>query len=394
MTINDNTLQSLEHEDEDNSALLDFVQSLADHARTLVLLPLLVGLIALGVAFTIPPTYTAKTQFMPPQQPQSAAASALASLGALGGLAGAASGLKNPSDQYIALLKSRSVTDTMIERFQLMKLYELEFKDDARKKLNMNTRIMAGKDGLISVEVDDTSAKNAADIANAYVPELQKLMGRLAITEAQQRRAFFEKQLLISKDKLAAAETSLKSTGINSSALKASPQAAVEGVAKLKAAVTVQELKIASMRGYLAESAPDFKQALNELGALRGQLSAAGRSDESGNRSDSDYVARYREVKYQETLFELFAKQFELAKVDESREGATIQVVDVAEVPERKSKPSKALIALAAMALSFFALIFYYFVKSQMGAGQRSAETNERLTNIKQSFKRAIGLRY
>ena len=380
-------------DDSDNTALLDFAQALADNLRKMIILPILAGLIGLGAAFLIPPTYTAKTQFMPPQQQQSAAASALASLGALGGLAGAATGLKNPSDQFIALMKSRTVLDTMIDRFKLMAAYDVEFKDLARKELGTNTRIVSGKDGLISVEVDDKSPKVAADMANAYVPELQKLLSRLALTEAQQRRQFFEKQLVQSKDKLAQAESSLKATGINSSALKSSPQAAVEGVARLKAGVTVQELKIASMRGYLAESAPDFKQALNELAALRAQVAAAGRDDVAPSKSSSDYVARFREFKYQETLFELFAKQFELAKVDEAREGAVIQVIDYAEPPERKSKPSKALIALAAAVLTFFVLVFWLFFKSQMSSGDTKPETQEKLSNIKRAVRRAFGRR-
>ncbi|MFZ9656250.1 MAG: Wzz/FepE/Etk N-terminal domain-containing protein, partial [Limnohabitans sp.] len=332
---------------EDEISLLDLLQVVVDNLRLLLLGPLVVGLAALGVSFTIAPTFTAKTQFLPPQQQQSAAASMLASLGSLGGLAGAAAGIKNPSDQYLAFMKSVSVQDALIERFKLMERYNAKAKADARLALTGNARIASGKDGLISVEVDDKDPQFAADLANAHVDELHKLLARLAVTEAQQRRVFFEKQLAQTKDNLVKAEQALKSTGVNSSALKSTPAAAVETVARLKAMISAQEVKLASMRGYLSESAPDFKLALNELAAYRSQLAKA-EENEPASTSATDYVARFRDYKYHETLFELFAKQYELARVDESREGAVIQVLDVAQPPERKSKPKKALIAIIA----------------------------------------------
>jgi len=379
-------------EAEDEISLLDLLQVVADNLRLLVLGPLAVGLAALGISFAIAPTYTAKTQFLPPQQQQSAAASMLASLGSLGGLAGAAAGIKNPSDQYLAFIKSVSVQDALIERFQLVERYKSKLKEDARKELTTRARIASGKDGIISVEVDDHDPKVAADLANAHVEELHKLLGRLAVTEAQQRRLFFEKQLAQTKDNLVKAEQALKSTGVNSSALKSTPAAAVETVARLKAMISAQEVKLASMRGYLSESAPDFKLAMNELTAFKSQLAKA-EQDEPAGKSTSDYVARYRDFKYHETLFELFAKQFELARVDESREGAVIQVLDVAQPPERKSKPKKALIAIIAALAAGFALLLFVFVRRALRNASASPETSEKLQTLRLGWRRALGLK-
>ena len=136
-------------QDDDEISLLDLLQVVVDNLRLLVLGPLACGLTALGISFAIPPTFTAKTQFLPPQQQQSAAASMLASLGALGGLAGAATGLKNPADQYVAFMKSVSVQDALIDRFKLIEKYEAKLKTDARLALTSNLRIASGKDGLI-----------------------------------------------------------------------------------------------------------------------------------------------------------------------------------------------------------------------------------------------------
>jgi tyrosine-protein kinase Etk/Wzc len=371
--------------DDDEISLLDLLQVVVDNLRLLVLGPLVAGLVALGITFAIAPTFTATTKFMPPQQQQSGAAAMLAGLGALGGLAGAASGLKNPADQYVAFVKSRSVQDALIDRFQLTERYDQKFKQDTRLVLEKNVQISAGKDGLITIDVDDKDAQFSALLANAHIEELGKLLNRLAVTEAQQRRVFFEKQLNSAKDNLVKAEQALKASGMNSSALKASPEAAVEGLAKLKATIAAQEIKLASMRGYLTESAPDFKQAQTELSAMRSQMARA-EKEEPASSGDSDYIAKFRDFKYHETLFELFAKQYEMARVDESREGAIIQVVDTAVAPERKSKPKKALIALVTTLAAGFGMLLFVFVRQAWRNAKSNPETAQRLSAIKASF--------
>ena len=378
-------------QDDDEISLLDLLQVVVDNLRLLVLGPLVCGLAALGISFAVPPTFTAKTQFLPPQQQQSSAASMLASLGALGGLAGAATGLKSPADQYVAFMKSVSVQDALIERFKLIEKYEAKLKTDARMALTGSVRIASGKDGLISVEVDDKDPKFAADLANAHVEELRNLLGRLAVTEPQQRRMFFEKQLQITKENFTKADLALKSSGINSSVLKSSPASAIEAVARLKAGISVQEVKLGTMRNYLTESSPEFKQAMSELASLKSQLSKA-EKEEPASKDDSDYVARYREFKYQETMFELFAKQFELAKVDESREGAVIQVLDMAEPPERKAKPKKAIIAIIATFASGFALLLFVFIRSALKSASQNQETQQRISALQTSWKKELGL--
>ena len=179
--------------DDDEISLLDLLQVVVDNLRLLVLAPLAAGLLALGITFAIAPTFTATTKFLPPQQQQSGAAAMLAGLGALGGLASAASGLKNPADQYVAFLQSNSVQDALIDRLKLTDRYESDYRQDTRKELTKNVQITSGKDGLISIEASDTDPAFAAQLANAHVEELRTLLNRIAVTEAQQRRLFFEK---------------------------------------------------------------------------------------------------------------------------------------------------------------------------------------------------------
>ena len=383
--------EQLQTVEDDEINLLDLVQTVVDNLRLLVLGPLAVGVAALGISFLVTPTFTAQVSFLPPQQSQGMAASLLNSLGALGGMAGAAAGLKNPADQYVSFLKSNSIEDALIDRFKLMDRYKADYKQDARKTLEGNVKIASGKDGIITVDVDDHDPQFAADLANAHVEELTRLMGRLAVTEAQQRRQFFEQQLKGTKDKLAAAEIALGETGVNASVLKSDPTSAVAAVATLQAQVTAQEVKLGAMRGYLAESAPEFKQAMTELLNLRAQLAKQSKDGAEPKAVQGDYINRYRDFKYQETLYELFAKQFEMAKLDEAREGATIQVVDVAQPPERKAKPKKALIAIIATLASGFALLLFVFARQSLANAAKDEDSAQRMTQIRASWRRAIG---
>ncbi len=378
--------------EDDEISLLDLLQTIVDNLRLLVLGPLAVGLAALGISFASPPTFTAKTQFLPPQQQQSSAASLLQSLGSLGGLAGAAAGIKNPGDQYISYLKSATLQEALIERFKLQERYDEKYKSDTRKALTDRAKAVSGKDGLITLEVDDKDPQFAADLANAHIEELSKLLGKLAVTEAQQRRLFFEKQLQRTKDNMVAAEQELRATGVSDVVLKSSPASAVSAVATIKAQITAQEVKLGSMRSYLAETAPEFRQAMADLANLRNQLAKQEKDEPTQTKSTGgDYISKYREFKYQETLFELFAKQYEVARVDEAREGAVIQVLDPAQPPERKSKPKKALIAVIATLATGFALLLFVFVRQAVRNAGGDEETAGKMARIQHSWRKALG---
>ncbi|MDG0835882.1 Wzz/FepE/Etk N-terminal domain-containing protein [Roseateles saccharophilus] len=341
-------------------SIVDLASTLASRWRLVFGGSLATGVLAFAASYLIAPTFTSKTTFLPPQQQQNSAVSALASFGALSGLAGGITGIKSPGDQYVALMQSVNIEDRVIDQFKLMDAYEAKFRFEARRELERNVRIALGKkDGLISVEVDSKDPKVAAAMANQYVAELRRLTGELALTEAQQRRVFFEGELKRTQLKLTEAQQILQSSGFNPGALKNEPKAAAEGYASLKAQVTAAEVRLQAMRRGLAEATPEIQQQIALLGALRAELNKIETTSERGNGKDSDYVTRYREFKYQETLFELFSKQFEMARLDESREGALIQVVDVATPAEWKSKPKRASIALGATTVAFLVLAIW-----------------------------------
>lgn len=304
------------------------------------------SLVGLGGAFLIPPTFTARTSFIVPQSQQSPAASALASFGALGALAGAAGGKSN-ADQFVSLMQSVNIANRLIAQFKLNEVYETKFAIDTYKLLQQNTRVAAGKkDGLITIEVDDHDPARAAGLANAYVSELKTLTDGLALTEAKSRRMFFEQQLKASGEQLASAQARLEGSGISVNLLKTEPKAASEALTRLSTELTSAEVKLEAMRQTLADGATEILRQRAFVAELRGQIRKREISEPSADAAGAGYISIYREFKYQETLYEILSKQLELAKLDEAKEGALIQVIDSATPPERKSKPKRSIFAL------------------------------------------------
>ncbi len=335
--------------------LPDLTRVLASRWKLLVAVPLLAGAAAFGLSYLMAPTFTARTMFVPPQNQQQSTMAALASLSALAGLAGAG-GIKTTGDQYVSLMQSVNVADRIIDRFDLMKVYEAKFRDQARKRLERDVRISLGKkDGLITVEADAPTPEMSAGMANQYVAELRRLTGDLALSEAKQRRVFFETELNHAKTRLTDAQLALQRSGFNEGALKVEPKAAAEAYGRLRAEVTASEVRLQTLQRSLADNTPEVQQQSAMLGALRSQLRRVEESEASGKTS-GDYVGLYREFKYQEALFEIFSKQYELARLDESKDNSLIQVVDVATPPERKSKPRRTMLALGTAFVTFVLL--------------------------------------
>jgi len=359
--------------DEDEGSLLEALRPLAENWNVLLILPLLVAAVAIGVTYVIAPTFTARTTILPPQPQQGGAAAALASLGALSALGGAAN--RTPADQYVSLLQSTTIADRLIDEFKLTDLYDTKYRSDTRRKLEDKVRVSLGKkDGLITIEVDDELPQRAASMASGYIDELRRLTGSLALTEAQQRRAFFEAQVKQTRAQLTQAEGDLQASGFNAAALRAEPRAAAEGYARLKSEVTGAEVRLQTVRRTLTENAPEVLQQVAALSALRAQLQKLEAA--STPSSTPGYVSKFREFKYQESLLEFFAKQYELARVDESREGALIQIIDVAQVPDKRSRPKRAMTAGIAWGLSLLAIAGLLIARH---AWRQAATDRERL---------------
>jgi tyrosine-protein kinase Etk/Wzc len=360
---------------EDEISLLDLLIALGEEKGWIIGSAGVGVVLALAAAFASPAKYTAKTILMPPQQAQSSAASALASLGALAGMAGASAGIKSQDELYIALLKSERLQNSLIQKFVLTERYDTTFVGDTRKALDANVKVTADKkSGLITLEVTDTDPQFSANLANAYVDELGKVLGSLAVSEAQQRRKFFEQQVTQIKDQLAKNEMSFRQAQAQSGmqVTQALAETGVRASVELRQQIATREVQLQSLRTtYATDKNPDVIKLSREISALRSQLaktekggsgSDVSAGSENGTKGEKDAksaigqeaVRAYRDVKVQEAMLDVMIRQYEMARVDESREGPLLQQVDVASVPERKSAPKRSLIVLGGLMLGLF----------------------------------------
>lgn len=346
--------------------LLDILIGLAHHKKWIAGCTIGIGGVALVTSLLMTPIFTSTAKIMPPQQQSSSAAALLGALGGLAGAAGGIAGLKNPNDLYVGMLQSRTVADNLIKKHGLEARYKTDTMVGTRLALEGRSDITAGKDGLITITVDDPDPVFAAKLANGYVDELVALTKTLAVTSGAQRRAFYEKQLTQAKDDLAEAEVQLKKEQENSGLIQIDKQveAIVSNIAQLKATITAKEVELQTMRAFATEQNPDLIRTQQEIQGLKAQLTQL----ESGNRDKGSllvptgkipqaglgYVRKLRDVKYYETMFELLAKQYEMARLDESQDPSAIQVLDTAIPSDWKSKPKRSVITLMGILSGFF----------------------------------------
>ena len=388
-------------------SVLDMLVLLVGRKRFIIRFVLGAFVLAIIVSLVLPVRYEAKAVLLPPQQNTSIGSALMGQLGSLGALGSLASltggglGLKNPADMYVSLLTSRTVEDAMIQRFGLMKEYHEKRMSDTRKELERRTTAVAGtKDGLIRLSIEDRDPKRAAELANGWVEEFRRLSASLAITEAARRRLFFEQQLQQAKDQLTEAEDAMTKTEQTTGVLQIDSQARalIESAAILRAQVVAKEVQIEGMRSFAAEDNPNLILAKQELAALQSQLErVAGSQSDVGSdinlskgrvtQAGMEYIRRYRDLKYKETVFELLAKEFEVAKLDEAREGSIIQVVDAAVPPDKKSSPHRTLIVLATTILSFFVAAFWVFMRESSARAFELPENRERVDAIRRRWK-------
>jgi tyrosine-protein kinase Etk/Wzc len=397
MTESDQTPNSAQV---DEVNLFDLLIVLAKHKKKILLLPLVAAIAAAGYSQILPPIYTATTKILPPQQNQSASAAMLAQLGGLANFVGAGSVLKNPNDVYVAMLGSRTIADNLIQRFDLMKVWDVDsrYPSLARTKLELATQIKSGKDGLIAVEVEDKDPKRAADMANAYVEELINFTGVLAVTEASKRRLFFERQFALAKDNLAKAEGSARQALQTGGLVKVDEQgrAMIENTARLRGQITVKEVQIGAMRTFATDANPNLQMALQELGALKRELAKIEGSDvaissgKSGASPGGESLRLLRDVKYNEVIFELLARQYEMAKIDEAKESAVIQVMDKATEPDRKSRPNRKLMVISWAVAALVLAVLWAFIRESLAKSAADPSQGPRIVTLKRylSFRK------
>jgi uncharacterized protein involved in exopolysaccharide biosynthesis len=377
----------------DEISLLDLLIVLAERKRIILAVTAVFAIGAIIVSLLLPPRYTATVTLLPPQQGSSMVASQLGSMGGLAALAGGGLGLKNPNDMYVAMFKSRTVEDAVVQHFGLMQEYRAKYPSDARKAFEGSATVDgSAKDGMIRISVQDRDPRRAADLANGYVDQFRLQSQHLAITEASQRRLFFEQQLEQAKDRLANAEEAMKQTEQKTGVIQFESQARAlfEAAASLREQVAAKEVQIQGMRTYATGENSEVVQAQRELDSMRAQLAKLGGSGDNANdglivpkgqvpEASLENIRKLRDIKYNEAIFDILARQYEAAKLDEAKQGALVQVIDPAIPSERRSSPKRGLMVIVATAMGLFMGIFLALLQAAFQHVEGNPEVSRKL---------------
>jgi len=389
-----NTTSQAPDTDEQEINLLELLRVIVRRKNIIIKICTTAVILSVAYSLSLKNIYTATAKLLPPQKESGGGLSALLNqAGALAGMMGNM-GLGGSADLYLGILKSRSVADAVISRLDLQKEFKSKTIDGARKRLEGAVKFQAGKDGIITISADSKDPAKAALLANTFVDELSHRSIQLNLTKVGTERIFLEKRLEVVKQDLRNAENNMKAFQVKYKTIKADSQAtlAIEGIAKLKAELASREVQLASLRNNMTDENSQVQTVKAAIAALRSQLasmSGSGGSDilpAVGNMPalGVEYVRKLRELKIQEAIFEQLAKQYEVAKLNEAKDSSTLQVLDDAVTPLRKSKPKRALIVILSTITAFFLSIFVIFIQEYLS--KLSPEDAQIVSEIKKSL--------
>jgi tyrosine-protein kinase Etk/Wzc len=380
-------------------ALLDALLIITKSKGKLALITIGTTLLGAIVAFAMKPVFTSTALIMPPQAPQSSLSSLMGSLGSLSALSGggASSFLKNPSDLYVGILQSETIANRAIATFNLQNRWHTKSLYETRKRLEDHVNFEASKNGLIQISAKEKDPQQASALANFFVDALYQINSTLAISEASQRRLFFEQQLDKEKEALASAEEDLKKTQQKTGIITVSGQAemAIRSIAEHQAEISQNEIKLQATRLYATEENPEVIRLKEEISTQQQQLATLEDNQQRMAPGDTrvatnqftegslDYVRKLREVKYHDALLAVLSRQYEAARVDEAKSAPLIQVVDRATPPDHRSGPPRMLIIIGFAVLGFLVALGWIFLASNIAQARQTSAVSSRLDRLR-----------
>jgi len=356
-------------------------------------------LIGLILCFVSPVKYKSITQIMPPKQTQSTTSFLNPQFG-MGGLAEASGSLlSDPNGIYMGILKSRPIADSIIERFGLIKAFHVHDMTQARKLLASQTKIVSEPSTLISITVTDSDKKRAPAIANEYVDQLRSLTKAVSFSEASKRRQYFEQQLKDQKDILVTNEMSFEQLQQNKGLLHLDAQANViiGGLATIRSQIAAKQVQLQSTLSFATEHNADVQLQERELSSLEAEAAQMEKRTAPTAYSDMglkdvpkaslDYIRSERELRFQESIFEVILRQYEAAKLDEGKEAAVIQVVEPAIEPETRSSPRRGMIMILSTFLGLLLGCLFGIVDRKLETERSTPEGAAALDRLRSSLQ-------
>lgn len=388
---------------EENINIMDYLLILLRKKKFIAKATLVSALFAVALSLVLPNKYTAETRI---RNSQGGAASITSQLmSQVSGMMGMSLGGSESGGEMIAsMLTSRTVLDNIIDRFGLVKEYEVEFKEDARNILTKNIMKIKvdKKTEIVTLQITTKNPETSAVLANAIVDELNSMNQSLNITEASQKKQFFEEQIKNTKQALTKAEEEVKAFQENTGALSIDDQtkAVIASLADIKANIASREVQLSVMKTYATSQNPDVQRLESEIKGLKNELGKLERKGKAGHNPlmstgtmpevGTEYIRKLRELKYNETLYELLVKQFELNRMEEAKTISSIQIIDRAVPPEKKSKPKRALIVIFLTFTGFFISVFISFFMQYYEKIENEPESNNKLIAFREHIPQKL----
>ena len=337
------------------------------------------------IAFLIPNRYESTVHLMPPDNPPGLTQAALALAGGTAGLGTIASQLlaqKNTSDLLAGILSSRIVGDTLIQKFDLRKVYKTPRIEDTREELARHTAISVDRSRtqIITFTVVDKSPQRAVAMAQAYVEELNRTVAEVSTSSARRERIFLEGRLQAVKQDLEAAEKEFSQFLSNNTAIdiKEPGKAMLGAPAILQGQYLAARSELEGLRRHYGDSDVRVRSLQARVAELENQLAQAGGQDDSasGKATQGDalypwirnlpllgvtYADLYRRTKTQEMLFDTLTQEYELARVQEAKGIPSVKVLDPPSVPEKKSYPPRLLFIILGIVLALACGVAWVF---------------------------------
>jgi uncharacterized protein involved in exopolysaccharide biosynthesis len=399
-----------------------------DHRRLLARVAAVALILSATIAFLTPKRYESVARLMPPEQPSSGAAMLAALAGhSLGGLAGVGNlagllGGRTSGALFIDLLHSRTISDHIIDRFNLQHVYRKRYRVDTVKYLGHHTTVVDDKkSGVITITFSDTDPRRAQAITQAYLDELNSMVTRANTSSARREREFIEKRLVSVQAELQTAEKALSQFSSSNVTLdiKEQTHAMVDAAARLQGELIVGQSELDSLQQIYGDGNVRVRAARARIGVLKSELtkmSGSASSDGSNPSGEASselypslrqlprlavpYADLYRRVRIQETVFELLSQQYEMSRIEEAKDTPVVAVIDQPLVAEKKSFPPRVFVTLLLTMLAVGATYFYIVLRSMwehVGTGdprkilaQEISETVRR--RLEHRLRRRVGV--
>ena len=383
--------------------LLDLLIALGQEKWTLIVVTVLAALTGIIVSLVTPATYVSRASIMPSQQSNGGGLTSLGSLAGivgLGALSNLAAGVKSSDEMFIALMRSQSVQTALIEQLRLKERYGARNTEEARQALSLNVSISSDKkSGMILIDAQDKDPQFAAQLANSQIKELNAILSRLAVTEAQQRRTYYEQQIIKVQTRIPQLELQFKeaqkSSGLEVTAL-------LSEAGTLPGQIAAKELQLQVLSRFATDLNPELRRLALEISALRAQMAKYELSKSEAKNSDTSMTVQttessktkfiqkatqaYNTLKIQEALLDGYLKQLELAKVDEAKEGPAVQVVDEARAPEMRAKPERKKLVIAFTVTGFIIAFVLAALRALLRHIRSTPEGLDRWSQLKRAW--------